>query len=154
MENPGSFCKAEHRPHKTITRPPEIKHRGLCPTSGAASGSLSPHLRPQGGSSWGNTPAWPFPKPKTHHFPLAFLDVLILEGFVQAEAGKKNDNHQVSKEPQVSHPLPKTRVLHYETWKNVKDRRETPGNHILGVWLIYLALGIAEAQYWLLRADL
>lgn len=40
--------------HKTITRSPEIKRRRLCPTPGDASGSLSPHLRPQVGSSWGN----------------------------------------------------------------------------------------------------
>lgn len=45
---------------------------------------------------------------KAYHFPVAFLDVLILEGFIQAEAGRKNKNHQVSKELQVSHLLPKT----------------------------------------------
>lgn len=86
-------------------------------------------------------PAWSVPKPKAYHFPVAFLDFLILEGFVQAEAGRENDNHQVSKEPQVSHPLPKTCVLQYETWKNVKDRRETSGSHILGVSMIYRDVG-------------
>lgn len=78
----------------------------------------APRWAPPGATGY-NTPAWPFPK--AYHFPVAFLDVLILEGFIQAKAGRKNNNHQVSKEPRVSHPLPKTCVLQYETWKNVKD---------------------------------
>lgn len=32
-------------------------------------------------------------KPKTYHFPVAFLDVFILQGFIQVEAGRKNNNN-------------------------------------------------------------
>lgn len=37
-----------------------------------------------------NKPAHLLMKPKTYHFAVAFLDVFILQGFIQVEAGRKN----------------------------------------------------------------
>lgn len=71
-----------------------------------------------------NKPARSLTKPKTYHFPVAFLDVFILQGFIQVEAGRKNHNNQVSEEPQVSCPLPKTCVLQEETRQDVERPRE------------------------------
>lgn len=87
-----------------------------------------------------NKPTRLLTKPKTYHFPVAFLDVFILQGFIQVEAGRKNNNNQVSEEPEVSHPLLKTRVLQEETWQDVEDQRETPGSQILGVSAIYRSI--------------
>lgn len=84
-------------------------------------------------------PAHSVTKPKTYHFPVAFLDVLIFQGFVQVEARRKNNN-QVREEPQVTHLLPKTHVLPEETQQDTEDQRDTPGSHTVGVSTIYFSI--------------
>jgi len=78
-------------------------------------------LRGERPGSGYNEPARSLRKPRTYHLPVAFLDVLILQGFVQVEAGRKNRNNQVKEEPRVSHLIPKPRALQVETWQRAED---------------------------------